>query len=654
MEMENLLKAFLDLSNETLTAATVIVTASLLLYNLTRNLRDRVARTSSVVLACVTITYICDVFMSLQPSPGVFEAVLRMQWIGIALMPAGMFHLSDALLATTGLPSRGRRRRVTRILYAIGAAFIVAAAFTNILVLPTHDGLDVGLRAGPLFLVYLLYFVLAVGIALVNVQRARQRCLTRDTRRRMAYLQVALVTPALGIFPFSVLFLPGQEYSLVGLLLVNVTNIVVILMLLFLAYPLSFFGSRVPDRVVKTELLRFLLRGPATGLLALAVIIFTTPATRILGLPGQTFMPFAVVAVVLLWQWSVYLALPWLEKRLIYPDEDDERLSRIQNLSEQVLTRSDLIQLLEAILAASCDYLQVNTAFIVAFADGAPELTAAVGPTRPGETLLASEAGALSRLFENGDQNNNGLVLLPWHAFWLVPLYTRRRPAAETADAGIGFLAVQARAAQPDLNPDEQRALRTFARRAARTLDDLTLQTEIYAALEGLLPQINITRTRAAEVEYRASRAASPRDGQRAADTNGENDLFGERELFVEQVRAALRHYWGGPGLTHSRLLELSVVRSALPANDNNAVRALRAVLTAAIESQRPEGERKLLSPEWTIYNILHMRFVEKLKVREAAARLALSEPDLFRKQRVAIDAVADAIMALERAQEQA
>lgn len=656
MEVENLLKTFLDLSNETLTAATVIVTASLLLYNLTRNLRDHVARTSSIVLACVTITYISDVFASLQPSPGVFEAVLRLQWIGIALMPAGMFHLSDALLATTGLPSRGRRRRVSRTLYAIGATFIVAAAFTNILVQPARSGLDVGLRAGPLFPVYLLYFVLAVGTALVNVQRARQRCLTRDTRRRMAYLQFALITPALGIFPFSVLFLPGQEFTLVGLLLVNVANIVVILMLLFLAYPLSFFGSRVPDRVVKTELLRFVLRGPATGLLALAVIIFTTPATRILGLPGQSFMPFAVVAVVLLWQWSVHLALPWLEKRLIYPDEDDERLSQIQDLSEQILTRSDLIQLLEAILAASCDYLQANTAFIVAFTEGAPELTAAVGPARPSETLLAGEADALIRLFEkgvDGAQNSDSLTLLPWHTFWLVPLYTRRRPADEAADTGIGFLAVQARAAQPDLNPDERRALRTFARRAARTLDDLALQTEIYAALEGLLPQINITRSRAAEVEYRTGRAGGARSDPRTADTNGENDLFSERELFVEQVRAALRHYWGGPGLTHSRLLELGIVHSALPDNDNNAVRALRAVMAAAIERQRPEGERKLLSPEWTIYNILHMRFVERLKVREAAARLALSEPDLFRKQRVAIDAVADTIMDMERAQAQ-
>lgn len=649
MEIEPLLKTFLDLSNETLTAAAVIIAVSLLLYNLTRNLHDRVARTSSVVLACVTVTYISDVFVSLQPSPAVFEAVLRLQWIGIALMPAGMFHLSDALLATTGLPSRGRRRRVSRVLYAIGVVFIVAAAFTNILVYPAYSGQEIGLRAGPLFLAYLLYFVLAVGIALVNVQRARQRCLTRDTRRRMAYLQFALITPALGIFPFSALFAPGQEFSLAGLALVNLANVVVILMLLFLAYPLSFFGSRVPDRVVKTELLRFVLRGPATGLLALAVIIFTVPTTRILGLPGQSFMPFAVVAVVLLWQWLVHLSLPWLEKRLIYPNEDDERLSRIQSLSDQILTRSDLLQLLDAILAASCDYLQVSTAFVIAFTEGQPELVSAVGPARPSEALLQSEADALREMLATSPQDDADLVLLSWYAFWLVPLFSRRGAQTNTGSTGIGLLAVQARAPYIDLTSDERRTFRTFARRAARALDDLNLQTEIYAALEGLLPQINMTRTRAAEVEYRPGRPVNARSEPTTFENGIETDLSSERELFVEQVRAALRHYWGGPGLTHSRLMELNVVRRALPENDNNSVRALRAVLTAAIERQRPEGDRKWLSPEWTIYNILQLRFIERLKVREVAARLALSEPDLFRKQRIAIEAVADTIIEMER-----
>ena len=75
----------------------------MLLYNITRNFTDRVARTSGIVLACVTLTYIADVFVSLDPTRSTLLATLRLQWIGIAFMPAALFHLSDALLATTGL-----------------------------------------------------------------------------------------------------------------------------------------------------------------------------------------------------------------------------------------------------------------------------------------------------------------------------------------------------------------------------------------------------------------------------------------------------------------------------------------------------------------------------------------------------------------------
>ncbi len=632
--MEELLNTFFSLVNETLTAAIVIIAVSLLLYNLTRNLGDRVTRSSSVVLACVTVAYIVDVFISLDPSLGVYEAFLRLQWLGIALVPAALFHLSDALLATTGLPSRGRRRRILRILYAIGFVLFIAAALTDILIEPVYLDRFVSLRPGFLFPIFLIYFFMATAIALINVQRARQRCLTRDTRRRMGYLQIALLTPALGTFPFSVLLGTGTEFTLNARILVNLSNIVVVLMLLFLAYPLSFFGSRVPDRVVKTELLRFVLRGPATGVLALAVIIFTTPTTRVLGLPGQVFMPFGVVAVVLFWQWLVALSLPWLEKRLIYPDEDDDQLSKLQNLSDQLLTRNDLIQLLEAILAATCDYLRVNTAFIVSAGDIEPELIAHIGPALPNTTLVAEEQDHLVELFTPAKDAD--LTIHHWHNYWLVPLYSKRN---NTSTAGlIGFMGIQARAPQIDLEPDERDVFQIFVRRAAQALDDLELQAEIYAALEGLLPQIHLTRTRAAEVEYRAGRTA----------TTPNNSLLPDRTQFVEQVRAALRHYWGGPGLTHSSLLELNVVHDALAENDQSTARALRAVLTRAIEEQRPEGERKMLSPEWMIYNILELRFIEKLKVREVAVRLALSEPDLYRKQRIAIEAVADTLLRME------
>ncbi|MFN8448540.1 MAG: histidine kinase N-terminal 7TM domain-containing protein [Anaerolineae bacterium] len=509
--METLIASFLNLANETLAAAIVVVAASILLYNLTRNLRDPVARTSAIVLGCVTAGYLCDVFISLGPGVGTYIATLRLQWVGIAFLPAAMFHLSDALLATTGLHSRGRRRRVSRILYLISAVFLITAAFTNVLISPERvdppyfeSGIYVSLRAGPVFPVYVAYFVIASAVAFINVQRARARCLTRSTRRRMGYLQIAMLTPAVGIFPFSVLLGLGQEFSLIGLFLVNLTNVVVIFMLLFLAYPLSFFGSRIPDRVVKTELLRFILRGPATGLLALVTIIFVTPTTRIFGLQGQTFMPFAVVAVVLLWQWSIALALPYLERRLVYSGEEADQLEKLGNLSERLLTRGDLLQLLEAILSSTCDYLRVNSAFVASLNEEAPEVVGSVGSVRPTAALLLDERDIVAQLLENGVDD---LHIERWQTYWIIPLYGRHSQFSGNGGAApIGFMGIQARSVEIDLSDDELSMLATFTRRAAQALDDINLQGEIFAALEGLLPQINITRTSAADLEYRPRR----------------------------------------------------------------------------------------------------------------------------------------------------
>jgi len=44
----------------------------------------------------------------------------------------------------------------------------------------------------------------------------------------------------------------------------------------------------------------------------------------------------------------------------------------------------------------------------------------------------------------------------------------------------------------------------------------------------------------------------------------------------------------------------------------------------------------------------LEMKFLEGKKVREIASRLALSEADLYRKQRVAIDLITDEIVKME------
>jgi hypothetical protein len=116
---------------------------------------------------------------------------------------------------------------------------------------------------------------------------------------------------------------------------------------------------------------------------------------------------------------------------------------------------------------------------------------------------------------------------------------------------------------------------------------------------------------------------------------------------FPSLVRAALRHYWGGPELRESPLLQLRVVREAMRENGGNPIRALRAVLVKAIEALRPAGERGI-SSEWVLYNVLEMKYVQGLRAKEIARRLAVSESDLYRKQRVAVKEMARVLAEME------
>ena len=75
----------------------------------------------------------------------------------------------------------------------------------------------------------------------------------------------------------------------------------------------------------------------------------------------------------------------------------------------------------------------------------------------------------------------------------------------------------------------------------------------------------------------------------------------------------------------------------------------MRRVLGLAIERLRPDGKPNLSAPEWLLYNILEMRFVEGRKVRDIADRLAMSESDLYRKQRVAIGQLARMLSEMEQ-----
>jgi hypothetical protein len=627
-------QGFLELVNVVLASFVVIFSCALLLYILIYNFRNHVARAFAALLACVMLAYFAD--LALFGVGDVDTAIpwLRFQWVGIAFIPAVYLDFSNALLITTGARSRMRDAAVY-VSYGLSAALLWGAAFEDFVVYGgqlTHGAFH--LQPGPLFPFFVLYFFAAGGWGAVNVLWARRRCLTSTSRRRMAYLMATFAAPAAGVFPYLLLAgWPTYAPSLALWLLLVLGNVAVGLMLMILAYSVTFFGALTPDRVVKRRLARFLLRGPFLAMLLVVVILTTSQAGGWIGLPGNRLMLFGVVGLVLLIQFVIEMTKPWLDRALYRRDHAE--IEWIQQLSSRLLTTTDLRQFLENVLTALCDLLRTETAFVAVIDDGRPHLEVVCGHLDGGVAdRFLPEAWRSVAVQQGGIVEERSLErhgnLFVWDGYWLAPL------RAKGQDFVLGVVGVAARAPAPDLSPAEEAGMETLLAQAAAALEDRQLQQGIFGALEQIIPEIEDIQRRRGVVHYVGEQALARFSAAEAPE-------------FKEWVRDALSHYWGGPKLMMSPLLSLRVVTRAIGEHDGNVTKGLRAVLEQAIERQRPEGTRQMTTPEWILYNILELKFLQGRQVREIARRLAMSESDLYRKQRVAIEAVAQTLTVMER-----
>lgn len=608
--------------HQILTVGIGITAFSLVLYSLTFNLRDRVARSFSLMLGFITLIYFGDAVITTATSLRDAQPWLRFQWAGIAFVPAAYLQFSDALLAVTGRPSRGRRRAAVRSAYLISTAFFILAVWTGRLVTDGTRGAHVvSLQAGPDFWAFALYFLGAVGLSAWILWRAYRRCLTATARRRMVYLMVGALAPALGAFP--VLLLAGRTALLHPLafgLLVVLGDLVVAVLLTMLAYTVAFFGAVQPDRVVKARLFQWLLRGPVVASMAVTAFVVVNRLDDLLGHPDSYLPIIALVATLLVCQFLITLVRMPLERWLFY-GRDRQDVLRLQQLGERLITRYDLHQFVESVLAAACESLRIPSAFVAAFGPQGLEIEVSIGPDEAATPALALPE-ARQALPREGE-------FIRWDGYWLLPL------RGEGVDEMVGLLGLAARSERPDFTPEEMFVLNALAAKTAEALRDRQLQRQVLGTFDDLIPEVDrIQRLRAA-ARFSGAAAFTSTEG-----------LPGSADL-PQWVRDALRHYWGGPKFTDSPLMQLKVVESALREHDGNAVNALRAVLRRAVERVRPEGERRFTA-EWILYNILEMKFLQGRQVREVARRLAMSEADLYRKQRVAIEAVAKAIMEME------
>ncbi len=635
---------FLALLNDILEAVIVIFGSAVVLYNLGRSLRDRVMRAFCALITFVVIAYLAELMVSRTIVSASIEGFLRFQWLGIALVPAAQFHLSDALLSTTGaLPNR--RRLLVPVGYLTGLAFLLLALFSDLLVtnpIPNPLSRIPHLDAGPVFPVFALYFWLVTALSIYNVWRARQRCITRTTRQRMTSTLLTYLAAPLGVFPYLLIISSeGQEVIPLWLWpIIILGNLVVGLMFGILTAHLAYFGAASPDRVVRVRLFKFMARVPLAGSIVLLVYVLVSRNSPILGLPAETALGFALVATVMLVEWAIHAYKRPLER--LFQLNNDPDVRTIQRLSERLLTTRDLQQFLESVLAATCEALRTPTSFVAALTLDGPQLEAVVGPLAESDEILQdANWHELARPNENGDKGNDKDSLeaigdfFVWRNYWIRPLHSRQQ------DVVLGILGIQARAEQPDLNTDEEEVFERLLDQAAQALEDRILQQEVFATVEGLLPQITAIQQRRSEATFGGLPVLA--QGTRTAGVVHDPE-------FNTMVRDALTHYWGGPKLTTSPLMRLQIVQKAMAEHENNPTKALRAILNNAIELQKPEGERNMTTAEWILYNILELKFVQGQRVRDVARRLAMSESDLYRKQRVAIENVARTIGTMELA----
>jgi hypothetical protein len=631
--MESILAGLQNLNN-ILTAGIAITAFSLFLYALSFNLRDRVARSFAVILLCVVVVFTTEALQNKSVPDWGIELLLRLQWIGIIFLPPSYLHLSDALLVTAGRPSRGRRRLAVRLVYVVSVGFLVFLGMNRLVGGLVVSGIPAPhLQRTTWTNIFTLYYIAIIAWAGYNFIRAYRRMLTHLGQRRMFYLMAGATAPALGSYPylsFGSSF--AAQYPLVFWSVAFFINLIVAALVIVMAYSVAFFGVSWPDRVVKSRLFKWLLRGPVTASLALAMMTLVRRAGELFeGAAYTAFVPFVMVATVLMFEHAITLFSP-LWERVLFFGRDRAEIQLLQNIEERLLTRGDLQQFLENILAAVRDHLQSPCAFVAALDGDELSLSVVAGNRQLLEKENLNEA--LQLVNHNGEGTRHEFI---WDGFLILPLHQRKiNGDRDEIPPLLGILGIARKADHP-LDHDQLDSLWLLANRVAFALEDRQLQQRVFRSLEDLQPQMDMLQKIRAAGRYDAT-----------ANLSAEMP-FVEADL-ADWVKDALTHYWGGPKLSNSPLMKLRVVRMLVDDYDGNTSNALRALLRKAVDQVKPDGDRRFTS-EWILYNILEMKFIEGRKVREVAGRLAMSEADLYRKQRVAVEAVARAILDMEKNQ---
>lgn len=623
--MEGILLFFKTIS-DVITAGVAVISFSLFIYIVTFKLHDRVTRSFTFLLACIVIIFGADAFVTTTYQQDELLFILRIQYIGLILLPTSYFYFSDALLTITGKPSRGKRRVIGYTAILLSILFCVLLFNGTLFSKVITTSLPAPHIERTVFHDYFSgFYVIMMAFSWYNFIRTLNRTSTKTSQRRMVYLITSAIGPVLGSFPY---LLYGSSFAsnnaMIFWLLSILAYLFVSISVIGMTYTVSFFGFPWPDRVIKSRLFRWIMRGPVTASLTLGATTLISRIGTQLNVDVSSLIVLGMVATIVLFEYFVTIFAPIWE-RLLFNGSDREELAKIRMLEDRLLTKNDLEQFLELVLATLCDRLQITGAILIENRDEKTAVDVIVG------NLSDDFIKEKSRVINHLNKEEKFKEIEIYQGKIIIPIIDGSSSSGRKL---LGFIAAK----QFDLlvlDDEKKAALRKLTNRAASALQDRKYQDSLLTSLEILTPQVAAIQSILASSRFNKKRII-----------NGVN-ISNSRD-FEKWVKEALNHFFGGPKLSQSPLLQLSSVQKRIREKEESSIKALRDVLRVAIASLRPGGERQYTN-EWILFNILDLKFIEGWKVKDLSRRLALSEADFYRKQRVAISAVAEQIIMIEK-----
>lgn len=621
------LSLVLETLNQILYAAVAITAIALLMYTTGFNFRDRIVQTFALILICVVLIYTGETIAAVSNKAEYIQLWLQLKWIGLVMLPAVYLHFSDALLTVSGRPSRGRRKSFVWLTYLItGIAALLIFFGITVGGLTSENAPMFYLERNQLTFFFGIFYILVMAMVSYNLIRAMIRTATKTGLRRMIYLLAGAAAIAFS----SIIFLfHGNSWFashphwfwFFSILASSVT----IFFMIVMTYTVSFFGVLWTDRQIKSRLFRWLLRGPFTAAIVLGL---TTVARRYGELQGDSYIyyvPMVMVGGTLLLQYAISLFSPYIEKSFFWGD-DRQDLETIQSLQDRMLTNRDLHQFLETTAALISDRLPVSGGFIALLEGDKVTKSVSTGDQKAIENYLTDDKFIKQAQESLVDQDG----LIEWQGLFLVPLeYDFEDGTSRLLGLG-GFVKND----NWSVEENDREDILQLADRATLAIKDHAIQKQVIESLSALQTEVDYLQNIRAVSSFNMEKFENIEQPEMP-------------DGMASWVKDALTHYWGGPKLTNNPLMQLKVVEEESEQQDGNRTNALRSVLTEAIEMIKPSGERKFTS-EWLLYNILELKFLQGKKVREVARKLAVSEADLYRKQKIAIESVAQKIAVME------